>query len=58
MLKKLDHWIKEIDGGFDVDEKMACIVLHSSLNEDGENKKIELFHIKVQAKKISIDTFF
>ena len=47
---------KDIEDGSYVDEKMACMVLHK--NEDEEKKKIELFHIKVQAKKTRIDTSF
>jgi len=49
---------KEIDGGYEVDEKMACMVLHGSNNEDEEKKKIELFHIKVQVKQTRFDTLF
>jgi len=56
--KQANTIAKEVDGGSKVDEKMACMVSHSSTNEDEENKKIELFHIKVQAKKIRIDTLF
>ena len=48
--KQANTMAKEIDGGSEVDEKMACMVLHSSNNEDEEKKKIELFHIKVQVK--------
>ena len=49
---------KEIDGRSKVDEKMACMVLHGSNNEDEEKKKIEFFHIKVQVKQTRIDTLF
>jgi len=56
--KQANTMAKEIDGGSEVDEKMACMDLHSSNNEDEEKKKIELFHIKVQVKQTRIDTLF
>ena len=34
------------------------MVLHSSINEDEEKKKIKLFRIKVQVKQTRIDTLF
>ena len=46
--KKQENTIEEeIVYGFDVDEKMACMVLHNTLNEDEKKKKIKLFHIKI-----------
>lgn len=47
-----------IEDASDVDEKMVCMGVKNSYELSEEDQIIQLFHIKVQAKKTKIDVLF